>query len=215
MGFAGPEFARFELEKMGNPASGKEAGIVFAGNKNERWFIVFQYLADGHVNDDQHTMDADALLASLQASNVARNEERKKVGAKTGQLKGWYEDPHYDSRTHTLRWAVMAAQDGGDEWVNYKAIIFGRVGMMVLTVIESPDDFPKLKPKLEEVLTGFSFTKGNAYGDWQIGDREAASSFSDFIAPGGTPKSAGVFATIGRYITNYFVSVHRPVNQVI
>jgi uncharacterized membrane-anchored protein len=211
MAFANGEAARFVLSKRGNPGTGHEVGIVMSTAPDEGWFIVLEYIAGGYVGDADPVINQDAVLARLRANNEQANAERKQKGAKTGQLVGWYEEPHYDSRMHSLRWAVLAREAGSDQWVNYKAIILGRAGIMALTLVEAPEEFRTTKPKIEQVVGGFSFTKGNAYADWRPGDSVAESTLSDFIAPG-EARSTSVIGRIGQYL---MLSVGERVAEII
>lgn len=61
------------LELTGNLAS--EKSIVMGDN----WWAVFSFNDSGYVKDDEK-IDADALLASLKASDGPENVERRKLG---------------------------------------------------------------------------------------------------------------------------------------
>lgn len=67
----GPNTRRF-LELNGNPPRDKHYTLVSA---EFSWFAVFSFENSGYVKDDEK-LDADALLASLQASDTPSNKER-------------------------------------------------------------------------------------------------------------------------------------------
>ena len=85
--FLAADDARTLLERMGNPSSQRELGMVL--HTQDDWFVVFEYDDSGHVKDDEKDeLDADAILASLRRGNDAANEDRKRRGWSTIESDG-------------------------------------------------------------------------------------------------------------------------------
>jgi uncharacterized membrane-anchored protein len=103
--FTGGEGTRILLEAMENPTSGDELGLLVNESEEEggSWFVVFEFSDSGYVKDDERdSLDADALMETMQAGNEAGNRERERRGWETIELVGWKREPFYDPRTNNL-----------------------------------------------------------------------------------------------------------------
>ncbi len=158
------------LELMGNPA---RPGHFTIAPKDETWFAVFNFDADGYVKDDE-TIDADELLKSLKSGDQPANEERKRLGLKALYTDGWSVPPHYDPTTNRLEWGVRLSTEEGAQIVNYTSRILGRSGVMNATLVSQPETLDADRASFAKALSGFDYKSGERYSEWRAGDKVAA-----------------------------------------
>src|SRR5262245_52904177 len=73
--FADANDTRLLMEIMHNPASGAELG--FLALETLEWFLVFEFDNVGYIKDDeQHSLDTEAILKGIRKGNEAANRER-------------------------------------------------------------------------------------------------------------------------------------------
>jgi uncharacterized membrane-anchored protein len=189
------------LEAMQNLTSGEELALV--GTEDLNYFAVYAFDDIGYVKDDEKSsIDADAILAQIKKNNIAANEEKKKKGWQTMDVVGWAFPPRYNSQTHNLEWAVKFKADDGQEVVNYNTKYLGRRGVMRVILVCDP---AKLEPTINEfqnVMTTFSFIKGNSYSEFTQGDKVAKYGLSALIVGGAAAAAAksGLFKYLGKFI---------------
>jgi len=180
--FADAENTRKFLEALENPTSDTEIGLVMPDGDD--WFVVYEFDDVGYVkDDDRDKLDPDALLKSIKEGNAEGNKERKKRGWSTIEVIGWELPPHYDPVTNNLVWATRAISDS-QESINYNTRRLGRHGVMRITLVAAPDELKQAVPKFDQLMTGFSFTSGNRYGDWKAGDKVAKYGLTALVAGG-------------------------------
>jgi len=183
--FAGPEDTRKLLSSMGNRAFGSEVGMIVPESEDEDWFLVFDWEEVGYVKDDEKdSIDADALLESLQASTLEGNAWRRENGIPDLTMTGWAEAPHYDQTTHNLVWATQLESADGRRTVNYNVRVLGRRGLMSVTLVEREEGYAAAKPAARKVLDGFAFKTGNTYAEWTSGDKVAEYGLTALVAAG-------------------------------
>lgn len=77
--FADSEGSRKFMELTQNIPSGREVGVL--APEGLKWFVVFEFDATGYIKDDEkHSLDADAMLKSIQSATEKGNEERRRRG---------------------------------------------------------------------------------------------------------------------------------------
>jgi uncharacterized membrane-anchored protein len=183
--FAGADDTRRLLEEMGNTVDGSEVGMVTPTVEGEDWLLVFEYDKSGFVKDDEKDkIDKDAILESYQKGTEAANKTRKERGIPGLHVTGWFEEPHYDARTHNLVWALRAKDDGGGEVVNYNVRLLGREGYMSVTLVEEPAKLAVSKPNVDRILSSFEYKKGKSYAEWVSGDKVAEYGLVALVAGG-------------------------------
>src|SRR5260370_37910883 len=75
------------LELTENIPSGQELGMV--ADEKLSWFSIYSFDAVGYVKDDEKdSLDADAMLKSIQEGTEKANEERKRRGWSTMTVVG-------------------------------------------------------------------------------------------------------------------------------
>lgn len=193
--FADASGARRFLELTHNPPSEQELGIITpvlrkGDDENSKFFFVlFDFDDTGYVQDtEKSTIDADALLKSMQKNTEAENATRKERGWSGFHLTGWQTSPFYDPVTHNLTWGTIGHSDDAKEGesVNYATRILGRHGVMRVDLVLDPRQVHEVLPSFQGLLSGFSFEPGSRYADFVKGDRVAAYGLTALIAGGAT-----------------------------
>lgn len=181
--FANAKDARKLMDHIGNPPSGSEAGLILPTDGSD-WFLLFEYHPIGYIRDDEgEDIDSDGILEAIKRGTEEANKERTKKGFSPLEVVGWYEPPHYDSRSNNLVWALLAkSQD--DEVVNYNMRLLGRHGYMSTILVTSPSILDTYKPAMENVIANFSYQKGKRYAEFVEGDKVAAYGLTALIAGG-------------------------------
>lgn len=195
--FTGSQGTATLMELMENPSDPSELGVLMA--KEDDYFLVFSFNDIGYVKDDEQAdLNAEAILASIRAGTEAANAQRRSRGWSEMQILGWLLPPAYDQQTHRLGWAVSASSDG-QQVANYDTRVLGRRGVMSVKLVSSPEQINGLVPTVNTLLTGFTFTPGNTYGEWQAGDKVAAYGLTGLITGAAVAVGAktGLLAKLG------------------
>lgn len=183
--FTGVDGMKKFMELTQNPADGNERGVVICEPETNPWFVIFAYDASGYVKDDEGgTLDSDAILKSIRRGTEAANRERRKRGWGTLEVEGWINEPHYDSTTNNLTWALQGKTSEGEANVNHSVRLLGRGGVMHLDLVSDPEHFGDVVTKFNALVTGFEYTAGNRYAEWRAGDRVAEYGLTALVAGG-------------------------------
>jgi uncharacterized membrane-anchored protein len=178
------------LELSKNPSSGNEVGLIVPvpkpGTDGPEWYMIFEFHEVGYITDnDRASLDADALLASIQKDTEKANEIRRQRGWPPFHVVSWSERPFYDPQSHNLTWAVLGQGDtAGSEAVNYSVRILGRKGTMSVDLVLDPKDLRDVLPNYSRLLGGFNYSNGNRYADFIRGDKVAGYGLTALIAGG-------------------------------
>jgi uncharacterized membrane-anchored protein len=182
--FVGAKDTRTIMEANHNPITGHEMGFVAPAG--EDWFAVFEFDDVGYVKDDEKdSLDARALLDSIEEGTEAGNKERVKRGWPTMTILGWETPPRYNDITHNLEWAIRAQSEGAPV-VNHNTRVLGRGGVMEVTLVTDPTTLAATLPKFKAMLEGFQFKEGHKYAEFRAGDKTAAYGLTGLIVGGGT-----------------------------
>ncbi|MDR0216856.1 MAG: DUF2167 domain-containing protein [Comamonas sp.] len=168
------------LQAFGNPPTSDHFLIA---PKSLDWFAVFSYDDTGYVKDDEK-IDANDLLKSMQASDKAGNEERKKLGLEALYTDGWQVPPHYDTATKRLEWGLRLRDEAGEKNVNYTSRILGRGGVMTATLVSDTESLGKNTDEFKKVLAGFNYKDGQTYAEFKNGDKVAAIGLGALVLGG-------------------------------
>jgi len=209
--FADGEGARKFLELNHNPTDGTEVGLLAPQSEQESWFVIFEFNSVGYVkDDDRSSLDADALLKSIQEGTEEANKEREKRGWTPFHINGWYTHPYYDAVTHNLTWAVNGSEDkGANPAVNYSVRVLGRRGTMNIDLVLDPKDMTAVEPVFKSLMDGYRFTEGNRYADFVSGDKLAGYGLTALIAGGAGAVAAktGLLAKFWKLIVAMFAAI--------
>jgi uncharacterized membrane-anchored protein len=172
------------MELNQNPLQGNEVAVVAPVADEEQWFLVFEYDEIGYVKDDERDeLDAAAMLESIQEGTKAANEERAKRGWATMEIVGWREEPHYDTATNNLTWAILGQSEGRTA-VNKLVKLLGRRGVMTATLVAGSEEFATASTATTALLGGYSFQAGNTYAEFIEGDSVAEIGLKGLILGG-------------------------------
>ncbi len=183
--FAGASDTRKLMELMGNTATNTEVGLVAPKAKDEDWIVVFEHHPVGFVKDDEKDkIDKNAILEGIREGTEEGNKVRKQKGIPALHVTGWYEEPHYDPKSHNLVWALLAKNESGSEVVNYNVRVLGRHGYMSVTLVDEPSKLAASKPQVDEVLASFNYKQGKSYAEFVPGDKVAEYGLVALVAGG-------------------------------
>jgi len=214
--FTGPKGTKTFMELNQNPVSGAELGIVMPMDSTAEWFALYVFDESGYVKDDEKTkLDADKILANLREGTKHANEERKKRGWGTLEIVGWQTPPRYNEETHNLEWAVIGESEGGRS-VNYSTRLLGRHGVMKTDLVCSPEALERSLPQYEAMMTGFHFTSGHGYAEYQKGDKLASYGLTALIAGGAGVALAksGLLAKLWKLILVVVVAIGSAISRL-
>ena len=180
-GFIGKGGASKFMEMLQNPSDGSELGVVLAPTKE--WFVVFTFSNDGYIKDDDRTLDAKAILASIKEGTAQANKTRRERGWSTLEIVGWQKAPYYDSATNNLTWSIKGRSDNGES-INHSTRLLGRRGVMNVDLVLDPDSLTTAMPAFTTLLSNFSFNPGNRYSEFTKGDKIAEYGLAGLVRGG-------------------------------
>jgi uncharacterized membrane-anchored protein len=198
--FVGSDSLDRFYELTQNNRSGNEVGVVIAPG----WSLFFDYDDVGYVKDDEKDkLDAAKLLSSMQENEVESNKARKERGWEEIKLQGWASPPHYDEKTHNLKWALHLSSSGDGHkgtWINENIRLLGKGGIMNVTLVCSNESFAGAMEESDRLLAAnFNYVQGQRYAEWRQGDKIAAYGLSALVLGGGAAVAAkmGLFSKLG------------------
>lgn len=199
--FAGKEDTSKLMEAIGNISSNEEQG--FFAPQDLSWFIVFEFSDTGYIKDDEkNSLDADAMLSSIQNATNKSNQQRKERGFGGLQVLGWEIKPQYNEQTHNLEWAIRAQGDDKEIVLNHNTRLLGRTGVMKATLVVNKDQFASVLPIFKERLQGFNFKSGFKYSEFRVGDKLAKYGLAALVVGGSAAAAAklGLFKYIWKLL---------------
>ena len=185
--FTGKAGVKKLLELTQNIPSGNELGaLVPNGNEEkDKWFVIFEFRETGYIKDDEKDkLDAEAILNSIQKGTEAQNEIRREKGWPAFHVVGWDKSPFYESRTNNLTWSIRGRDDAGEGSINYSTRLLGRRGTVNVDLVVSPDQAAQAVPRLQTLITGFTYQQGHRYSDFISGDKVASYGLTALIGGG-------------------------------
>lgn len=183
--FLDADSARKLLELNENLTSGHELGALWhaGAGLEQRWWVFFEFEAEGYVKDDDREIDAEALMENMKEGNQAGNEERKKRGWAELRLVGWHKPPFYDPKTNNLTWSTLVESDGGQS-VNWRTKLLGREGVMSVDLVLTPQKLEGALPAYARLIEGFEYKSGHKYAEFTAGDKIAEYGLAGLVAGG-------------------------------
>src|SRR5918993_2429633 len=156
------------LEENQNIPDGDEIGTLvrMRPGTEDYWFAVFSYSDIGHIkDDDKDSIDAAALMKTMQEGSREANAERQKRGWTPLNLEGWHQPPFYDASTHNLTWATRLNSDG-ETVINHSIRLLGRTGLMSAQLVADPASVDVSIAEFDQVLTSYTFNEGLRYAEF-------------------------------------------------
>lgn len=188
--FTGSEGARNLLRQMNNPIPPGLIGIL-TPNSGE-WLAVIEFNQIGHVSDARNNseMNSTALLKAIKGRTEAQNNDPMNTGSLTAASVDWESQPVYDEKDHSLEWAVRAETQSG-KVVNHSVVLLGRQGVLDVTMVKAYQGLPDPVP-LKQLVKNISFKRGQAYADYQKGDKTAGVSLASLVVNDEAPAAGEV-----------------------
>ena len=123
------------------------------------------------------------------------------MGATPIHVTGWYEEPHYDTSTNNLTWAMLLENDEKMQTVNYNVRTLGRGGYISAVLVADPEKLTVLKPEVNGVLANLTYKPGNRYSEYVQGDKLAKIGLTALIAGGAGAAAVklGLFQALAKF----------------
>lgn len=205
------------MEATQNPVSGAEMATVMPTDPGQEWFLVFEYEDVGYVSDEeQDSLDAEAMIASIREGTEAANEERRRRGWATMSIVGWQEQPFYDPETNNLTWSIIGESEGVQN-VNRMIKLLGRRGVMTATLVSSPDMLPLAAPLTDTLLSRYEYVPGNTYAEYVPGtDKLATYGLTALVVGGGAAAliKSGLLARLWKPLVVVFVALGAGIKRI-
>jgi len=171
------------LELNQNIPSGDELGIL--APDGFPWFVVFEFDEVGYVKDDEKgSLDAKAMLETIQRGTENANKEKKRRGWTTVSVVGWIRPPHFDNDTHNLEWALALKGEEGGLTANHNTRYLGRRGVMRVNLVVDSNEMDKVLPEFRKVMRSFHYTPDNSYRAFVKGDKIAEYGLTALVVGG-------------------------------
>jgi uncharacterized membrane-anchored protein len=191
------------MEYLGEPEDSDYAGLITSAS-NEEWYVLFYYDPIGYVKDaEKEALDSAKILETIKQGTTEANKIRIKNGVSALNILGWYEEPHYDAKTHNLVWAVLGEDaDTREPVVNYNTRVLGRYGYMAVNLVSDPESLKTYIGNLDTIVSNFSWNQGKGYAEWVSGDKVAEIGLTALIAGGAGAVAAqtGLLAKIWKFL---------------
>lgn len=169
-----------------NAYNDRAVGVVIAPSE---WMLFFDYDPSGYVKDDEkNSLDSKKLMKSMTSNQEAANEERAKRGWDEMKVVGWAAEPHYDTTTNNLKWAIKlsSSADGHkDQWINESIRLLGRGGVMEVTLVTGNDTFSADSQSADKLLAAnYTYVAGQRYAEFKEGDKVAEYGLAALVLGG-------------------------------
>ena len=211
--FADGDDTRKLMERIGNPPTNNEVGVIIPKNYELGWFVVFEYYPAGYIkDDDRNTIDADAILKSIKKGTEKSNKYRQERGVAPFHVLGWYQEPYYDTNTNNLTWTLLGRSEDSEkdiETANHNIRLLGRYGYMSVVLVAERSTLASFKPEVDAIISNFSFVKGNRYAEYVKGDKVAKYGLTALVAGGAAAVAAktGIFKMLAKFAKFIFIAV--------
>ncbi|MFT3783298.1 MAG: DUF2167 domain-containing protein [Nibricoccus sp.] len=198
--FVGPDSLDKFFALMHNVRGGKEVGVILSP---EGWQLYFDYDDVGYVKDDEKkNLDAEKLYKTMEEGQESANEFRKNKGWSELKLRGWETTPHYDEKTHNLKWAFKISSSADQHQsvgINEKIRLLGRGGVMKVTLVGDLEEFKKNEAQADQLLADFHYLPGSTYAEFKSGDKIAKYGLAALVVGGAgvVAAKAGLLGKLG------------------
>ncbi|MFT3868914.1 MAG: DUF2167 domain-containing protein [Nibricoccus sp.] len=196
--FVGPDSLDKFYALTQNTRSGNEVGVVLSP---AHWLLFFDYDDIGYVKDDEKKdLDAAKLYQTIEEGQIAANESRKKKGWDELKLRGWATEPHYDEKTHNLKWAFKLSSSSDQHQsigINENIKLLGRGGVMNVVLVGDLEAFKEQEAQADQLLTEFRYVPGSKYAEFRSGDKIAKIGLTALVV-GGAGVAAAKLGLLGK-----------------
>ena len=124
----------------------------------------------------------------MTANQEAANQERAKRGWDEMKVTGWAAEPHYDTKTNNLKWAIKLSSSSDNyksQWINESIRLLGRGGVMEVTIVTGNETFTA-DSAAATVLLGqnYTYVAGQRYAEFKQGDKIAEYGLAALVLGG-------------------------------
>lgn len=205
--YLNPEQSKVLMEDIyGNPPAPLSLGMLLADTPSMTsapgWLVDYNYVEDGHVNDDDaKDIDYAELLKQIKEQTIEDNKNRISQGYESIELVGWAQAPFYDQAKKKLHWAKEYIFGGSEmHSLNYNIRVLGRQGYLEMNIISTMDQFSDVKKDVDKILNSTEFNEGQRYTDFdESTDKLAEYGIGGLIA-GTVLAKTGILAKIGIFL---------------
>lgn len=217
--FVGPEQARTILVDVWRnpPASANGVlGMVFPKGKSfvdDTWSAVITFEETGYVSDeDAKTIDYNAMLEEMRASDEAQAPDIRAQGYPAGILQRWAQQPTYDGGRHSLVWARdIKFDDMPEDSLNYDIRLLGREGVLSMNILASMSQLDEVREAAKTFASVGTFRTGARYADYNSAtDKKAEYGLAGLVAAGGAAavaKKVGLLAILAKFGKFIFIGI--------
>ncbi|MDD5140978.1 MAG: DUF2167 domain-containing protein [Verrucomicrobiales bacterium] len=185
--FTDAEGARSLLKRMKNPIPTGLIGII-TPNSGE-WMAVLEFNEIGYVKDaNKASMNSKDILKAIQDRSEAQNKDHAKEGAAAIASVNWEREPVYDEKDHSLEWAIRVETHSG-KVINHAFVLLGRQGVLDATMIGAYQGSSNLF-FLKQLTKNIGFKDGQAYADYQKGDKIATIGLAELVVNDENPAAS-------------------------
>lgn len=169
-----------------NSYNDRAVGVVIAPGD---WMLFFDYDDSGYVKDEEkNALDSGKLMKAMTANEDASNKARAERGWDAMKISGWAAEPHYDTKTHNLKWAVKLTSSRDNfqsHWINESIRLLGRGGVMEVTLVTGNDTFSADSAAAASLLaTHYTYVSGQRYAEFKEGDKMAEYGLAALVLGG-------------------------------
>jgi uncharacterized membrane-anchored protein len=104
------------------------------------------------------------------------------------KLAGWAAEPHYDTKTNNLKWAIKLTSSSDNhpsQWINESIRLLGRGGVMEVTLVTGNDTFIADSAAADNLLSQrFGYVAGHRYAEYKEGDKVAQYGLAALVLGG-------------------------------
>jgi len=169
-----------------NSYNDRAVGVVIAPSD---WMLFFDYDESGYVKDEEkNSLDSGKLMKSMTANETESNKARVDRGWDAMKIAGWASEPHYDSKTHNLKWAIKLTSSRDNfksHWINESIRLLGRGGVMEVTLVTDTETFATDSASADTLLAShYSYVAGQRYAEFKEGDKMAEYGLAALVLGG-------------------------------
>ncbi|WP_440112478.1 DUF2167 domain-containing protein [Paenibacillus sp. QZ-Y1] len=171
--------------------NGNEIGSLYSTGQFGSWYVVFEYVRTGHIDDKDQNLDAEELLSSY----IRGIEEENRDAADVDKMyvTGWEIEPTYDSNKHLLIYSLGFKDASQQAMVNYNVKILTREGYITAILVTETANFQQSRLAFEEtVLNNLSINTGYTYEEYNASTDKTSTVGLKSLLLGGIGYTAGL-----------------------
>ncbi|MGF9700072.1 DUF2167 domain-containing protein [Paenibacillus sp. MABNR03] len=175
---------------MGSKPNGNEIGSLYSTSQSGSWYVVFEYVKTGHINDSDQNLDAEELLSSY--IRGTEEENRELASEDKTYITGWEIEPTYDRTKHQLVYSLGFKDASEQAMVNYNVKMLTREGYIAAILVTEKPDFEQNRRAFEDtVLNQLNVNAGHTYEDYDASTDKTSTVGLKSILVGGIGYTAG------------------------